>query len=274
MISLKSPLSSFSELMPSSWARPHPPAHEKLLPRPRSSGLNLMVFLNAAIMSVGMTAAGAAESGTTNVLPVKNTSTSTYSQGLSGTALHFKLADILSSNAKAAIGEIGFERIRGFELFRAGWDGSGSKPLQRSSVLLFNRFMNETGIRPEGASVFMSSYGELILAWQDGQRQVTELKFRQHDVEYFNEAEGRQNTVEPAKFRNLAETLGVPRHPSLEMQRMLDFASGSAVLNSSESKVTIGSVIPSHNLTQYQLPNHFLNTNVLSRPVINPHASN
>jgi hypothetical protein len=127
--------------------------------------------------------------------------------------LQEKTSTLISNAAKVAIGNAGFKRLENFFLLSAGWDGSASKPIDLSSVVVFSRFFSETGLRPNRLGIFMSAQGNVVVNWLDQDERLVELEFLPTGIEYFIERSGEEGTVPNGDigftklFNRVAETV-------------------------------------------------------------------
>lgn len=113
----------------------------------------------------------------------------------SSTVFVGQLHDKISPSAKAALGELGVQRLESFMQLRAGWDGPDSRAIRLESIEVFSQFFADTALHPKQMGVFMSAEGNIVVNWLDQGGQLVELEFDPKGINYFIEDGGKEDTV-------------------------------------------------------------------------------
>lgn len=122
--------------------------------------------------------------------------------------IFFKRVDELTPSSKAIIGELGTERFNKFKQYPDDWDGEGARPLQNTSIVTFETFLNIHGDSfATPPSLFLSKRGNLQLAWESSSGSFIELEFFPTKITYFIETGDDEGSYKLLETSNLVRKL-------------------------------------------------------------------
>lgn len=140
------------------------------------------------------------DAGTAGIVPIRAYKIAANTQ-ISSETSGFSFAEHIGKHSAARLGL--------FSKYEYGWDGAEGKPLLPGSISTFRDFLRKYTFAASNPSLFMSSRGNIQIAWEDTSGQEIEVEFFPNKIEYFIERLGEEESVPAttAGIRRLAAKL-------------------------------------------------------------------
>ena len=99
----------------------------------------------------------------------------------------------------AKLGQRALERMLQFKKY------DGSFEIKPETQAVFMRFLEQMNFRPSvDPSIFLSSHGELEIAWNDAEKRAVQLVFSPEGILVFHEAAKREELLPHSAYRTIA----------------------------------------------------------------------
>jgi hypothetical protein len=108
------------------------------------------------------------------------------------------LVNVAELNPQTAtiLGNNNLDRFNKFKEFLPGWDYGEGKPLSLRSAAVMQYFANRFSNFTTKPSIFLSTDGNLELAWENNSGQAVELEFFPDKIEYYVESIEKEDQID------------------------------------------------------------------------------